>query len=316
MLCLGSVDHANWVLGRPPHAVAVLGSVGAFGALLWAVPLYVLGPTPQPVQLTTLLPVALCGAAVAFATGLWIGRHRRSRAEVAVLAAGQSRLAMVESQMTLAAERAATEAHRIALLLDSAAPGAALFDATHRLLAWSRGFAALAEVPEAGLMAGLPLADLVRLQPASPTRKLSRHGIESGVPGATLRQRGDGTHVEDRWSPGAEGGTLLTCRQAEAPRQAPPLTADALAALCEEEVRTRLPRLQAAIAAGNSVATRMEAHAIRGVAASFGLDALAEALLVLERSARAGDLSGLAAASVDLPRLAEAGLRRLLRQPA
>ena len=171
-------------------------------------------------------------------------------------------------------------------------------------------------MPEAALHAGLPLADLVRLQPSSPTRKLSRHGIESGVAGAARRQRGDGSHVEDRWAPGAEGGMLLTCRPAAPPRQAVPLSAGDLAALCEEEVRTRLPRLQAAIAAGDAAAARMEAHAIRGVAASFGLEDLAETLLAVEIAARAGDLAALLSASPGLPQRAEAGLRRLSRQPA
>ncbi|WP_431270340.1 hypothetical protein [Dankookia sp. P2] len=115
---------------------------------------------------------------LAFGTGLWLGRRRLAAMEAALTAAGQSRLAMLEDERHRAVERAAAETRRITLLLDSAAPGAALFDAQHRLLAWSRGFAALAEVAEAALHAGLPLADLVRLQPASPTRKLSRHGIE------------------------------------------------------------------------------------------------------------------------------------------
>ncbi|WP_431270339.1 Hpt domain-containing protein [Dankookia sp. P2] len=109
---------------------------------------------------------------------------------------------------------------------------------------------------------------------------------------------------------------LLTCRPAAPPRQSVPLSATDLAALCEEEVRTRLPRLQAAIAAGDTAAARMEAHAIRGVAASFGLDDLAEALLSVEAAARAGDRETLAAASPGLPQRAEAGLQRLARQPA
>ena len=165
-------------------------------------------------------------------------------------------------------------------------------------------------------MAGLPLADLVRLQPARPDAEAvaARHRIRRRR--AARRQRGDGSHVEDRWAPGAEGGMLLTCRPAAPPRQAVPLSARDLAALCEEEVRTRLPRLQAAIAAGDAAAARMEAHAIRGVAASFGLQDLAEALLEVEIAARAGDLATLLAASAGLPQRAEAGVAPPPRQPA
>jgi PAS domain-containing protein len=305
---------------HPSRAVIVLGGAGAFGAAVWGVTLHLLAldaTPPTSGRLAVLLiPAALATMALAFGAGLWLGRRRLAATEAAIIAAGQSRLATVQTEMRHAAERAAAEKRRIALLLDSAAPGAALFDEFHQLLAWSRGFAALAEVPEAALHAGLPLADLVRLQPSSPTRKLSRHGIESGVAGAARRQCGDGSHVEDRWAPGAEGGMLLTCRPAAPPRRAVPLSAGDLAALCEEEVRTRLPRLQAAIAAGDANAAGMEAHAIRGVAASFGLEDLAETLLAVESAARAGDLAALLSASPGLPQRAELGLRRLSRQPA
>ncbi|MFC7474500.1 Hpt domain-containing protein [Dankookia sp. GCM10030260] len=306
--------------GHASRPAIVLGTVAAFGAAVWGVTLHLLALDARPPAVTNLavllVPAALATFVAAFGAGLWLGDRRQAIRTAAVAAAGQSRLAMVQHEMHAAAERAALEKQRIALLLDSAAPGAALFDAAHHLLAWSRGFAALAEVPEGALQPGLPLADLVRLQPAGLTRKLSRHGIEAGIAGAARRQLGDGSHVEDRWAPGAEGGMLLTCRLAEPPRQAVPLSTAALAALCEEEVRTRLPRLGIAITAGDVAAVRMEAHAIRGVAASFGLDALAAALLVVETAARAGDLGALAAASNGLPDLAEDGLRRLARQPA
>lgn len=311
--------------GRPLQAAFVLGAAGAFGALLWTVMLHLLskGGLPSTDRLVPLLlPAALGSIALGFGCGLWIGRRRRMAQDMAIAAAGQAQAAQaaqaarIQADLHRAAERAEAETRRVALLMDTAAPGAALFDAAHRLMAWSRGFAALVEVPDVALHPGLTLAELVRLQPASPTRKMSRHGIESGIAGAARRQRGDGSHVEDRWSPAAEGGMLLTCRPAEAPRRGVPLSARALAALCEEEVRTRLPRLQAAVAAGDAAAARMEAHAIRGVAGSFGLDALAEALLTLETAARAGDLAALVAASAGLPQLAEADLRHLARQPA
>ena len=309
--------------GRRSHAIVALAGAVSLGAVAWGAAPWLLALdaappalAPAPGHPALLILAALGTTGLGFGSGFWFGRRRQAEMAAAILAAGQSRLAALQAEMQLAAERATAERHRIALLLESAAPGAALFDAAQRLLAWSQGFAALAEVPEAALQPGLALADLVRLQPASPTRRLSRHGIEAGIAGAARRQRGDGSHVEDRWSPGAEGRMLLTCRAADPPRRAVPLSAAALAALCEEEVRTRLPRLETAITAGDAAAARMEAHAIRGVAASFGLDPLAAALLVVETAARAGDLVALAAASGGLADLAEDGLRRLARQTA
>src|SRR4051794_34484340 len=138
--------------GGPPHVAAVLGAALALGAVLWGAPLYVLAPDAQPAAARfaiLLLPSVLATIMLAFAIGFWLGRRRRALQAAPVLAASQSRLA---------AEQMAAEQRRIALLLDCAAPGAALFDAGQHLVAWNRGFAALPEVPEAALHPGLPLA--------------------------------------------------------------------------------------------------------------------------------------------------------------
>ena len=68
-----------------------------------------------------------------------------------------------------------------------------------------------------------------------------------------------------------------------------------LAGLCADELRERHPRIQAAAAAGDFRTLLAEAHALRGVAANFGLGVLAEDLLVVEAAARrqdAGNLPG------------------------
>ncbi|MBL6454136.1 Hpt domain-containing protein [Belnapia sp. T6] len=75
----------------------------------------------------------------------------------------------------------------------------------------------------------------------------------------------------------------------------------ALAALCADELRERHPRIEAAAAAGDLDALKAEAHALRGVAANFGLEVLAEELLTLERAARAADTLGLRGALSRLP---------------
>lgn len=304
----------------PRSVAAILGAAGAFGVVLWGAPLLFLPAGPSSLRGAILfLPSVIGTLALAFGCGVWVGRRRRSREDGSALAAGQSRLVMLQVQLRQATERAKAEERRIARLLETAGPGAALLDPGHRLLAWNRGFAALFEVPEHALLPGLSLTELVGLQPSGERRRLPLRGIEAGVSGAARRRRGDGSQVEDRWQPAPEGDVLLTCTPVAPARDEADesrVLTDELTALCEEEIRTRLPRLQDAIVAGDSAAARTEAHAIRGVAASFGLDALAAALAVVEAAAKAGDVARLTEAGRALPDLAEAALRKLARQTA
>lgn len=75
----------------------------------------------------------------------------------------------------------------------------------------------------------------------------------------------------------------------------------ALAALCADELRQRHPRIQAAGSADDLNALKTEAHALRGVAANFGLGVLADELLALEVAARSEDRDRLARALRRLP---------------
>ena len=75
----------------------------------------------------------------------------------------------------------------------------------------------------------------------------------------------------------------------------------ALAALCADELRERHPKITAAAHAGDLEALKTEAHALRGVAANFGLGVLAEMLLGLETAARHADPTGLVGALRQLP---------------
>ncbi|MDO9711303.1 Hpt domain-containing protein [Paracraurococcus lichenis] len=304
--------------GGPRSVAAMLVAAGTGGMILWTVPLLLLGTDvpDAPLRLATLLlPSVLATAALALGCGAWLGRSGRAERAVEGPSAAQPPVAPPQEPLRPALERKAREERRVALLLDAAAPGAALFDAARRLVAWNAGFAALAEVPPAALARGLPLAELILLQSADEHRRMSPRFVEAGIAGAARRRHRDGGAVEDRWRPGEDGEMLLTCTPV-ADAGSGPSTSTELSSLCEEEVRTRLPRLQAAIATGDAVAVRVEAHAIRGVAAGFGLGALAEALGSLEAAARAGDLVALAAASPGLPVLAEDALRQLARLAA
>ena len=75
----------------------------------------------------------------------------------------------------------------------------------------------------------------------------------------------------------------------------------ALAALCADELRERHPRIAAAAASGDFETLKAEAHALRGVAANFGLGVLAEQLLAVESAARRQDPTGLTGALRLLP---------------
>jgi HPt (histidine-containing phosphotransfer) domain-containing protein len=92
------------------------------------------------------------------------------------------------------------------------------------------------------------------------------------------------------------------------PARLPP----ALLALCAEELRTRLPALLDSIQKGDRVTARTEAHAMRGVAANFGLAELAEILGQVEAAARDGLLTELSDAALALPTQLDAALQGLL----
>jgi hypothetical protein len=108
--------------------------------------------------------------------------------------------------------------------------------------------------------------------------------ILEGIAGRGNRQRSDGSTVEDRWEFLADGSLLLSSKLlAEAPKAGLPA---ALLAECAQELRTRLPLLRGALAAGEISVALKEAHAMRGVAANFGLTTLATTLLGIEAALR------------------------------
>jgi HPt (histidine-containing phosphotransfer) domain-containing protein len=80
-----------------------------------------------------------------------------------------------------------------------------------------------------------------------------------------------------------------------------PTLSPALLALCAEELRSRFPQIEAAAARGDLVALRQDAHALRGVAANFGLPRLAGLLGALEAAAIGGNAEALRAALAPLP---------------
>ena len=62
----------------------------------------------------------------------------------------------------------------------------------------------------------------------------------------------------------------------------------AVARLCGDELCVRVPQLRDAVGHRQREAAREHAHALRGMAANFGLSGLALALAALEQAARDG----------------------------
>ena len=62
----------------------------------------------------------------------------------------------------------------------------------------------------------------------------------------------------------------------------------AVARLCGDELCVRVPQLRDAVGRRQREVAREHAHALRGMAANFGLSGLAIALATLERTARDG----------------------------
>ena len=301
-----------WVQAARPTPSSCWAGAGAFGAAAGAVTLHLLASHALPPTTgdlaVLLIPAALATLALAFGTGLWLGRRRLAATKPPSSPTASRASPWSGTRCSTPRNGPGRRSAASPCCWTAPRPAPRCSTKRHHLLAWSRGFAALAEVPEAALHAGLPLADLVRLQPSSPTRKLSRHGIESGVAGAARRKHGDGSHVEDRWAPGAAGGMLLTCRPAAPPRQAVPFSARRPGG---PAARRRCAPAATAAGGVSPPATppppgwrRMRSAG----SCQLRLQDLAEALLVVEIAARAGDLATLGwHASPGLPQRAAAG---------
>jgi HPt (histidine-containing phosphotransfer) domain-containing protein len=77
-----------------------------------------------------------------------------------------------------------------------------------------------------------------------------------------------------------------------------------LAKLCADELLTRAPQLRSAIAQQERELVREHAHALKGMAANFGLNSLAAALAGLEAASRQADApldAGMQAVEAEIP---------------
>jgi len=268
----------------------LLGAAGILGAF-WAIAVAVVA---HGVTSIVLMAPALATVALAFSTGLWLG----GRGIEEVRATAESRRALAEAQQRLAAARQDRAQRQMRLLLEQVAPAAVLFDGDGRMVAWSRSFATIAEVPGETMATGTGIAELVRQQSADPNFRLPLDGLLSGAAGSATRRRSDGAEVGYAWMPLPDGSLLLT----GTPVAAEARVAGALFAACAEEQRKRFRQLKAAIFVRDLGAARAQVAAMRKAAADFSLKALAAELTRLELQLAKGgegidpELRGLAAA--------------------
>lgn len=222
-----------------------------------------------------LVPGVLASIALAFAYGHALGCRGTEEAR----ATGAARQALAEAQARLAAARLERSEHQVRLLLEHIAPGAALFDPERRLVSWTRGFAALAAVPDKIMASGNAIGQVIGQQPTDAAQRMPLDRLLEGVAGAGTRQREDGSLVEDRWTPLPDGSLLLSCRATG--QVADARGAASLFGLCADNLRNRLPLLRAALAGRDITTAEAHAEAMRGVASNFGLAAVVEALDVI-----------------------------------
>ncbi|MBX9749734.1 MAG: Hpt domain-containing protein [Roseococcus sp.] len=192
------------------------------------------------------------------------------------LARHAAQLSVNEARMRLSQSERITAERREAAMIEAWPRPVALLDAEGKLTAWNQGFAAL--LPAEALRRDLPLG------------MLTRH-LDIRVPGKDNGRRGPGQRPRMRSIPLADGSRLF-----EALADAPSPDLSEARNLCRTEMLTRAPLLREGLRAGDAEAVRLHAHALRGLAANFGLTALAPALEAVERSAQARDQSAMTAA--------------------
>jgi PAS domain-containing protein len=244
-----------------------------------------------------LLALGLLGGCGVAAVWLLVGALRR-RSRLRDLHARNARLAAVNAELRLVAERAEAKARMLDGVLAAMADGVLVVDAELRLAGWNPRFAEYAGVPRRALRIGLPLREVLRLQaeggefgmvdPEAETECRMRIITEQPMRERWQRERPDGSRLELRRAPLPGGGfvTLYTPVLAARGAAREPTLVEAF----REEWSTRFPRLTAHAADGDLAAVRMAAHALRGVAGNAGWTDIAATLAAIEDAAVAGNV--------------------------
>jgi len=260
-------------------------AVGAVSPLVWLIPLFGLGT-------------------LGFIFRGHLERTQRMEMKLAALRASLARhaaqLSVNEARMRLAqTERLVTE-RRETILIEAWPAPVALADQAERITAWNEAFAAL--LPHGALRRDLPIG------------MLGRH-LDLRSAKSDNGRRAPGNRPRVRVLPLPDGGRLLQglTETTFGPAAVSPLAQ--ARELCREEMLVLALRLREGVAAGEGATTREVAHAIRGLAANFGLTALLPQLVLLEHSAQAGDAGAMREALAGFEREFVLALRQL-GQPA
>lgn len=195
------------------------------------------------------------------------------------LARHAAQLNVNEARMRLSQTERLTAERREAALMEAWPQPAALVDSDGKLIAWNQGFAAL--LPPESLRRDLPLG------------MLTRH-LDIRVAGKDHGRRGPGNRPRSRVTGLTDGSRLYEVL----PDAAAPDPTEARD-LCRTEMLALAPQLRQALLAGDAEATRLHAHALRGLAGNFGLAGLMPSLETLERAAQPRDQAAMAAALQD-----------------
>lgn len=251
--------------------------------------------TPETLSLAVLLIPCFGLGTLGFIFQRHLRRTERVELKLTVLRGSLARhaaqLSVNEARMRLSQnERLAAERREQALIEAWPVP-VALLDPEGRLSAWNPAFEAL-----------LPPEILRR---DLPSGLLTRH-LDIRAPGRDNGRRGPGNRPRMRSTPLADGSRLL-----EALPEAPAKGMEEAHQLCREEMLALAPQLREAVRLGDAVAARRQAHAIRGLAANFGLSALVPVLQALEAAALAPQMAGVEAALAAFEREFDVALRQL-----
>lgn len=207
------------------------------------------------------------------------------------LARHAAQLSVNEARMRLSqSERLAAERRQQSLVEAWPVP-VALLDPEGKLSAWNESFEAL-----------LPPETLRR---DLPSGMLTRH-LDIRAPGKDNGRRGPGNRPRFRSTSMADGSRLL-----EALPDAPAKGLDEARQLCREEMLALAPQLREAVRLRDGAAARRQAHAMRGLAANFGLSALVPVLQALEAAADAPQMAGLDSTLAAFEGEFDAALRQL-----
>jgi PAS domain-containing protein len=236
--------------------------------------------TPAASSLAIVLIPLLGLGALGFIFAKDLQRRARVKLKLAALRGSLARhagqLSVNEARMRLTQSNRVVAERREAALIEAWPLPVALVDPEGKLMGWNQGFAAL--LPPDILRRDLPLG------------MLTRH-LDIRAAGKDNGRRAPGNRPRIRATSLMDGSRIF-----EGLADAPAPGLNEARSLCRTEMLGLAPQLRQAVLTLDAQATRLHAHALRGLASNFGLVALVPALEALEHAAGAADQAAMALA--------------------